>query len=43
MDAGKIDDSRLKTYRIVIALFWVDDKDKKFYFFEEILLLADIS
>lgn len=39
----KIYGSRLKTYGMVILLFWVDNKDGKFRFFEETFLLADIN
>lgn len=41
--AEKIDDSKLETYVIIITLFQVDNKVKKFYFFEKSSLLADIS
>lgn len=45
IDVGvkKSDGSRLETFEIVITLLQVDDKDKKFYFFEETFSLADIS
>lgn len=39
----KINGSKLETYEIVIALFEVDDKVKKFRFFEKIILLANIN
>lgn len=41
--AQKIDSSRRKTYKIIFVLFWVDDIDKKFCYFENFFLLADIS
>lgn len=31
----KIDSNRPETYEMVITLFEIDDKDWKFYFFEE--------
>lgn len=43
INAKKIDGSRRKTYKMVIALFQVDDKDRKTSFFETAFLLADIS
>lgn len=43
MNAQKIDDSKLETFGMVIALFQVDNKDEKSCFFEEIFLLAEIS
>lgn len=39
----KIDIGRPKIYRIVIALFQINDWDKKFRFFKETFLLANIS
>lgn len=39
----KINDNKLETYGIVIALFKVDNKNGKSDFFEEIFWLADIS
>lgn len=42
VDAQNIDSNKLKTYRIVIALFQADDKDKKSRFFEKTFLFADI-
>lgn len=43
MDVQKIDGSSLETYKMIIALFFVDDKDIKIRFFEKIFLLADIT
>lgn len=43
IDTPKIDGDRLKVYEIIIRLFQVDIKDKKFCFFKKIFLLADIS
>lgn len=43
IDAQTIDDNRLETFRMMIALFQVDDKDKKSRFLEKIFLLTDIS
>lgn len=40
--AQKIDCNWLKTYGKVIAWFQLDNKDKKFYFFEKTILLAYI-
>lgn len=39
----KIDGSKLESYRIMIALVQLDDKDRKSRFFEKTFLLADIS
>lgn len=39
----KIDGSRLMIYRMVIALFQLDNKDKKSHFFKKTFLLANIS
>lgn len=43
MRSQKINGNTLRTYRIVTALFQVDNKDKKSHYFEEPLLLPDIS
>lgn len=43
VNTQKIDNSGLKIFDIVITSFLVEDKDKKFCFFEKIFLLADIS
>ena len=43
IDTQKIDDSALKTYNIAITRFLIQDKLGKARFFEETLLLADIS
>lgn len=43
IEAQKIDGTTLKTYAIVIATFSVIDKAKKVRFFEEIILVADVS
>lgn len=43
MSAQKIDSNRLKTFGMVIALFQLDEENKKFCFLEETFLLADIS
>lgn len=42
-NAQKIDDSRLETFKMVIALLQVDDKDGKFRFFKETFLLPEMS
>lgn len=39
----KIDGTTLETFKMVIAGFSVYDKARKFHFFEETFLLADIS
>lgn len=39
----KIDDSKLKTFRIVIASFLMNNKDKKSRFFKESFILVDSS
>lgn len=39
----KIDGLKLNTCGIVIASFFVEDEQKRFCFFEETFLLADIS
>lgn len=39
MDIEKMDNNRLKTYKIVMTLFQVDDKDKQFYFFKKTLFI----
>ncbi len=39
----KIDDTTLKTYKIVIFTFFVLDKDDKVRFFEESFLLANVK
>lgn len=31
----KIDGSRLKTFRIIITFFWIDNKDKNSRYFEK--------
>lgn len=41
--AQKIDNRGLQTFKMVIALFQIDEKDKKSRFFEETFILADIS
>lgn len=43
MSAQKIDNIRLKSFAMIIALFEVDDKDRKFSFFEERFLPANIN
>lgn len=43
IDAQKINSSRQKTFRMVIASFQIDNKDKKSCFFKLTFLLADIS
>lgn len=43
MGAQKIDANWLETYQMIIALFQIDDKDKKFYSFKKTLLLSNIS
>lgn len=43
VSAQKIDRSMLASYGIVIVLFKIDDKDIKIFFFEETLLLANLS
>lgn len=43
INAWKIKDSRLEIYKMIIALFWVDNKDKKLCFFKEIFLLVEIG
>lgn len=42
MSAQKIDANRVEIFGMIITLFQVDNKDKKFRFFKETLLLADI-
>lgn len=42
LDAQKINGRRLKTYKMIIALFPVDDKDEKSCFIEITFILADI-
>lgn len=39
----KIDYSRLEIFGLVITFVVVDNKDKKFRFFEEVFLLANIN
>ena len=39
----KINSSELNTFGMVIASFLIEDKDRKYRFYEEIFLLADIS
>lgn len=39
----KIHDDRLKTFDIVIAIFVVDNKDRKSWFLEETFLLVNIN
>lgn len=41
--AFKTDNSKKNNYKIVIVLFKVDNKSRKFYLFEETFVLADIS
>lgn len=43
MSAQKIDGNKLKTYKMIIASFQMDDKDKKSCFLEKTFLLAEIS
>lgn len=43
VSVNKIDNSKLETYGMIIALFQVYDEDKKFCFFKEILRIANIS
>lgn len=43
MGAQKIKGSKLEIFGMVIALFLVDDKDRKFCFFKESFSLADIN
>lgn len=43
LSAQKIDGSRFETFRMVIALFQLDDKDGKSRYFGEIFLAANIS
>lgn len=43
MYSQKIDSSRLEAYKMVIALFQVNDQDKKDCLFKKKFLLTDIS
>lgn len=43
MDASKINKSQLKTYKLIIALSQMNDKDKKSRVVEKTCLLLDIS
>ncbi len=43
MRAQKIDDTILKTYRIVVFLFFISNKDNRVKFFEENFLLANVK
>ena len=43
VDVQKIDGTKLDTFGIVIVLFFVEDKEEWFQFFERSFLLADIS
>ena len=43
VNTQKIDDSKLDTFDIVVVSFLVKNKKRKFCFFEEIFLLADIN
>lgn len=43
MSAQKINVSRLELFEIIIALFKIDDKDKKSHFFEKTFLLTNIG
>lgn len=43
VSALKIDSSRLEIFDIVIAFFWIDNKNGKSCFFKRTFLLADIS
>lgn len=43
INAKKIDNSRLETYEMIIASFQVNNKDKKFSFFEKAFLLTNIN
>lgn len=43
VSAQKINGGKLGTYRKIITLFQVDDKDKKFRFFTKSFLFFDIS
>ena len=42
VEAQKIDDTSLKTYRMVVSTFSVSDKEDRNSFFEENFLLADV-
>lgn len=39
----KIDNNRHETFKMVIAFFLVNDKDRRFQFFEKNFLLPDMS
>lgn len=43
INAQKIDNNKLETFRMVITSFSIDNKDGKSCFFEDTFLLADIS
>ena len=43
VEAQKIDGSTLKTSRVVLAIFQIDDKLKRARFFQETFLLTNIS
>lgn len=43
VDTQKIDGSRFETFGMIRASFLIDDKIKKYRFFEKTFLLADIS
>lgn len=43
VDIQKINGGRLKTYKMIIVLFQIDNKDGKFCFFEKTFILAYIS
>lgn len=43
MNTKKINGSRRETFGIVIALFQLDDKDRKSFFFKKTFLLVNIS
>ncbi len=43
VEAQKIDGTTLKTYGMVVSIFFMSDKDDKERFFKESFLLADIK
>lgn len=43
VNAQKIDGSKLNTFGMVIALFFVEDKEQRSCFFKKMFLLADIN
>lgn len=43
MGAPKINGSKLKIFRIVITLFWLDNKNRKFRSFKKAFLLVEIN